>query len=172
MKKVYIIEFKDRYKVGVSKDPSKRLIQLNAGSVDAKLIYESKYVSNAYEIESMAHNLLSKYSIGREWFFGISKQNVIDTVDNCVNLIGYTDEDLYNQRVPDLKIYYKEEHMPITEAICKVHKETEEMKKENDAILDLLTMIASNNSFSGIIKYLINCNWSYIEIRDFIKTLQ
>lgn len=170
MKKVYVIEFKDRYKIGVSKNPDKRLVQLNSGSVDAKLIYKSEYISNAYEVEAMAHKLLSKHLIGREWFSGISKREAIDVVKKCIELIGNINEP-ETSYMKDLMVYYNDERIPIEQAIDKIHREAEKMKIENDAIVDLLAMIAGNNSFSGIVNHLVNCNWSYVDIRDFLKTL-
>lgn len=85
-KKLYIIQSGDNFKIGVSKNPSKRLFSLKLGNPDAEmqLIYESPLLNNPYDIEYQAHFVFYKYSIGREWFSGISKEKVIQKVDAIV----------------------------------------------------------------------------------------
>lgn len=89
-KKLYIIQSGDNFKIGVSKNPSKRLFSLKLGNPDAEmqLIYESPLLTNPYDIEYQAHFVFYKYSIGREWFSGISKEKVIQKVDAIVRANG------------------------------------------------------------------------------------
>ena len=70
MKKIYLIhcEETNRYKIGVSKTPKKRLQTLQTGNdSEIKLIheYETKY---AYKIEKSFHNLYSYLKTKGEWF--------------------------------------------------------------------------------------------------------
>lgn len=85
-KKLYIIQSGDSFKIGISKDPKKRLFSLKLGNPDKEmeLIYESPMLSNPYDIEYQAHFVFYKYSIGREWFSGISKDKLIQKVDAIV----------------------------------------------------------------------------------------
>ena len=70
MKSVYLIRSKETgdYKIGISKNPQKRLKQLQTGnSSELELVetYKSKY---ANKIEKTLHNLLSHYKKEGEWF--------------------------------------------------------------------------------------------------------
>lgn len=89
-KKLYIIQSGGSYKIGVSKNPSKRLFSLKLGNPDKdmELIYESPMLSNSYDIEYQAHFVFYKQSIGREWFRGIDKDKLIQKVDAIVRANG------------------------------------------------------------------------------------
>lgn len=70
MKKIYLIQSLEEgyYKIGVSKNPEKRLKQLQTGnSSELKLIhsYSSEY---ANKIEKTLHNMLSHCKKEGEWF--------------------------------------------------------------------------------------------------------
>ena len=90
MKKLYIIQSGYNYKIGVSKNPSKRLFSLKLGNPDKdmELIYESSMLANPYDIEHQAHFVFYKYSLGREWFSGIDKDKLIQKVDAIVRTNG------------------------------------------------------------------------------------
>ena len=90
MKKLYIIQSGDSYKIGVSKNPFKRLFSLKLGNPDAEmqLIYESPMLDNPYDIEYQTHFIFYKQSIGREWFRGIDKNKLIQKVDAIVRANG------------------------------------------------------------------------------------
>lgn len=89
-KKLYIIQSGDSYKIGVSKNPSKRLFSLKLGNPDKdmELIYESSMLANPYDIEYQAHFVFYRYSLGREWFRGIDKDKLIQKVDAIVRANG------------------------------------------------------------------------------------
>lgn len=89
-KKLYIIQSGDSYKIGVSKNPSKRLFSLKLGNPDKemRLIYESLMLDNPYDIEYQTHFIFYKQSIGREWFSGIDKNKLIQKVDTIVRANG------------------------------------------------------------------------------------
>jgi hypothetical protein len=55
-------------KVGCSTDPQRRLISINRNkSINAKIIHTREFAD--YErAEYLAHSLLSKYCLSREWF--------------------------------------------------------------------------------------------------------
>lgn len=59
-----------RYKVGISKDPERRLKQLNTGNPEKLSIVYCYLAINGFKDESKAHSILSKYSIKNEWFDG------------------------------------------------------------------------------------------------------
>jgi predicted GIY-YIG superfamily endonuclease len=70
MKHIYLLklESSDSYKIGISKDPKKRIKQLQTGSPDNILLvcsYESKW---ANKIESALHRRYTMNNINREWF--------------------------------------------------------------------------------------------------------
>lgn len=69
MKSVYLIRANDgRYKIGIAKNPAKRLSQLQTGNSDELKLIETYNSYNARKIESILHN---RYAYGKErgeWF--------------------------------------------------------------------------------------------------------
>ena len=67
--RVYVISSNESVKVGVSRDPLKRLAKMQCGSpVDMKLIYQTDFCDNAESVESVCHvSLRSSHERG-EWF--------------------------------------------------------------------------------------------------------
>lgn len=67
---VYIIsDTTGRYKIGVSKNPNKRLLQLQTGNSNKlEISHVSYFIPNAYSIEKKLHNLYNEYRITNEWF--------------------------------------------------------------------------------------------------------
>lgn len=67
-KKLYIFQYEDRFKIGVSNNPAIRIHQLSCGCPGIKSVYESEYLDNPYEIEGKLHKKFGSFSIGGEWF--------------------------------------------------------------------------------------------------------
>ena len=58
-----------RYKIGISKDPSARINQLNIGNPEQlTLIHHYKATEAGYQSEAIAHALLAEHRIRGEWF--------------------------------------------------------------------------------------------------------
>lgn len=167
-KSVYIIKSDDKYKVGVSKDPQQRLRAIGIGGANLKLIYSSPLISNPYEVESYLHSQLAEYAIGREWFSGVSEANIVKNVINAVEIHGKClNYDESENTEPDFNFVYGEKTVPYNEAINMIKAETEAMRAENDAVLDLVVMLAINPKIGIIIDALLKLGRTYQEIRDF-----
>ena len=86
MKKVYLIRGNDgKYKIGVSKTPTKRIKPIQTGNPDQLTIVEVYESNNAYKIETALHN---KYAYTRntgEWF-DLSISDEITFIENCRNI--------------------------------------------------------------------------------------
>jgi hypothetical protein len=67
---LYLISAGGNYKVGVSKDPNRRLKEILRHQPDAELVAVSKPVTThrAFEVEKQFHNVLSNRLIVSEWF--------------------------------------------------------------------------------------------------------
>ena len=166
-KSVYIIKSGDKYKVGVSKDPQQRIYALGIGGGDLKLIYSSRPILNPYEVESYLHGQLTEYAVGREWFSGISEANIVKNVINAVEIHGKRlNYDESENTEPDFNFVYGEKTVPYNEAINMIKAETEAMRAENDAVLDLVVMLAINPKIEIIIDALLKLGRTYQEIRD------
>ena len=80
---IYIIENSDNhYKIGYSKNPKKRIKQLNTGnSTDLKIVklYETKYDS---KIEAYLKNYFKPKLIKGEWF-----ELTLEDIDNIENIV-------------------------------------------------------------------------------------
>lgn len=71
MKKVYLIQSKDSglYKIGISKNPNRRLNELQTGNGEQLRIvhsFESEYPTT---LETALHNIYSHISKRGEWFY-------------------------------------------------------------------------------------------------------
>lgn len=66
--KIYVFQYADRYKIGVSCNVNNRMNQLSCGCPGIKCIYESEYLDNPFMMESKIHKIHEKYSVGGEWF--------------------------------------------------------------------------------------------------------
>lgn len=88
MEKVYVMGSGLDIKIGVSKDPQKRLTQMAIGNPAIELLYESDPLENAYKIEAAMHRKLSDKGKGREWFSGIPRSDVIAEVKKEIEKSG------------------------------------------------------------------------------------
>ncbi len=83
MRYVYLIRGNDgRYKIGIAKNPSQRIKQLQTGNSDKLEIIESYQSENASKIETTLHN---RYAYARqegEWF-DLSLAEEADFMDRC-----------------------------------------------------------------------------------------
>lgn len=81
LKKIYVFECDDRYKIGVSKDVDTRLKQLKCALPNIKSIFESEYMANPYKVESFLHQIFKHCSIGGEWFSEIDMEKIKSAID-------------------------------------------------------------------------------------------
>jgi len=66
-----------RYKIGVSKNPEKRVKQLNIGNPE-ELVLVHKYKSkDGFKEESLIHGVLKRHSLRSEWFSADSDLNFL-----------------------------------------------------------------------------------------------
>lgn len=86
-KSIYLIKSLDEscYKIGVSKNPTKRIRQLQTGnSYELELIYEYK-TENAYKIESILHRRYSHLNKNKEWF-DLSILEEVSFLSECMRI--------------------------------------------------------------------------------------
>lgn len=84
MNKIYLIKSLNEgvYKIGVSKNPNKRLNDLQTGNpspIKILYLYESK---NAYKIEKVLHNRYSHFNTHLEWF-ELSIKEEVTFLETC-----------------------------------------------------------------------------------------
>jgi len=85
-RRVYLMKCNDRYKVGVSVDPSARARQLDNRPFPVRLIAQSDMVHCAFEAERELHEFLSEYRIDGEWFRIPS--HLVKNIADCVRYIS------------------------------------------------------------------------------------
>jgi len=69
MRHVYLIRGNDgKYKIGIAKNPSQRIKQLQTGNSDELQLIESYQTENAYRVETTLHNQYSHLRSHGEWF--------------------------------------------------------------------------------------------------------
>ena len=64
---VYVLACGDKYKVGYSKDVSRRIKQLDTRPFELKLVYK-QYSECAYIVEQQIHKQLQEYKVANEWY--------------------------------------------------------------------------------------------------------
>lgn len=86
---VYVIATDDGLcKIGVSCDPEARLKQLQTGCpYKLHIAYVCILASQAYEVETSAHDILSQQAVGGEWF-KCSENQAIDAVNRAAATFG------------------------------------------------------------------------------------
>ena len=65
---VYVIKSGDNYKIGIAKDPRKRMRDLQTGDPTEHAIVTTSFVSNAQQLEAKLHQHYTQYSVRGEWF--------------------------------------------------------------------------------------------------------
>ena len=70
MKQVYLLksDYTGHYKIGVSKNTSKRVLQLQTGSSENISILFTYMTEMPYKLETALHNFYSPYQVNREWY--------------------------------------------------------------------------------------------------------
>ena len=87
MNKIYLIKSLNEgiYKIGVSKNPNKRLKEVQTGNpapVEIIQLYESEI---AYKIETALHNRYSHYNTHGEWF-ELSIMEEVSFIETCTKI--------------------------------------------------------------------------------------
>lgn len=106
VKRIYVAEYNGNFKLGVSNNVPKRIRQLSCGCPTIKIIYQSEYISNAFELEAALHKLYKGKNIGGEWFSYVD----IEEVSKIVKKNGIVD---------DYKKCKKEENERISNALLE-----------------------------------------------------
>ncbi len=65
---VYVIKSGDNYKIGIAKEPRKRMRDLQTGDPTEHALVTTSFVSNAQQLEAKIHQHYSQYSVRGEWF--------------------------------------------------------------------------------------------------------
>lgn len=89
VKKIYVAEYNGNFKIGVSNNVVTRLGQLVCGCPTIKLIYESDFISNAFELESVLHNLYKDKNVGGEWFSEVDIEEIKEIIKRHGNVADY-----------------------------------------------------------------------------------
>lgn len=87
MKYVYLIRAEENgmYKIGVSKDPKKRVKQLQTGSNEDLKLIESFASNHPHKVETALHNRFFPNKKRGEWFsLGITEE--INFISECVKI--------------------------------------------------------------------------------------
>lgn len=98
MKIIYLIKSLEDgyYKVGISKNPNKRLIQLQTGNSSRLKLVEQYKSEFAHKIEKTIHRLYSHLKKEGEWFnFSIEEEvmfiNICKKIENNILIIENND---------------------------------------------------------------------------------
>ena len=73
---VYVISDGDAFKIGVSKNPQKRLKTLQTGNKKKLTLEFCEHKNEPYKIETIVHRTLNEYRTEGEWFEGCSFNDI------------------------------------------------------------------------------------------------
>lgn len=87
MDKIYLIKSLNEgvYKIGVSKNPSKRLKEVQTGNPSPVEIVQLYETNNAYKIEKALHNRYSHFNTHGEWF-ELSIKEEVSFLETCASI--------------------------------------------------------------------------------------
>lgn len=157
------------YKIGVSKNPEKRLFDLSLGNRNISMIYKSDMISNPYFVESKLHKMFSENSEGREWFSGIKESNLLEIVKNVVEKFGRKDKK--ESTKPNKTM--EETIMHIMETFYgdsqEIEKETKAIARENNAIFNIISFVSYHPESKGVVNALIYFGYEFEEIYNFLN---
>lgn len=89
VKKIYVAKYNGNFKIGVSKNVATRIRQLACGCPTIKLIYKSDFISNAFELEVVLHNLYKDKNVGGEWFSEVDIEEIKKIIEKHGNVADY-----------------------------------------------------------------------------------
>ena len=73
---LYVITDGEDFKIGVAKDPEKRIRQLQTGNKKKLEFVLLEQKNNAHKVEHYLHGQLGKYRIKGEWFSGLTLRDI------------------------------------------------------------------------------------------------
>ena len=84
MKQVYLLKssYTGYYKIGVSKNPAKRVKQLQTGTSENIEIIHSFTSEYPYKLECALHNHFTMYKVNREWY-NLPIESHFDFIEIC-----------------------------------------------------------------------------------------
>ena len=87
MKQVYLLksDYTGFYKIGVSKNPAKRVKQLQTGSAENISIIHVFETEIPYKVETTLHNYYSMHKVNREWY-DLPIEAHFDFLENCAKI--------------------------------------------------------------------------------------
>ena len=136
---MYVMKSGSFFKIGVAQDPEARLLSLQTGNPQIELVYVSKKIGNAHEVENRLHRAFSEFCVRGEWFSICCECKLINEVRAMVDRIGVdtdrAEENEIKKAVPILVDWVLREKLDQLETIGK---EVEKIKKENEELAEEL----------------------------------
>jgi hypothetical protein len=166
---IYIISGNNAYKIGESKNPEKRLKQLQTGNPwRLKLIKIYEDIDYAYLIEQILHKKLDFYNVGGEWF-QCDIEKIYKIIDNTLDSLNANDywkfyehgnkyEKTYVKERRKIELSIQEKRQEIYNKVLEKHTKNNEIEKQpecpycNSKNVD----VARNNN-----KYISNYDINY-----------
>ena len=134
-KKIYIMkDLAGEFKVGISKDPSKRVEQVKYKRDGVKLLYSSDTMQNALGVERAVHLELSDFATGGEWF-NCSYKQAMESIHKNAELIG---KEVVHSKFKNILIEGPYNKM-LTELSAKRKTEKNVVKTKQDIVAELIS---------------------------------
>lgn len=168
-KSVYVMKSGTSYKVGISRNPEKRLESLKLGNPDIRIIYASDQIKNARAIELALHKKFSDFKLGREWFLFDDEEAILSYVLGVVLEFGDTRKEsaiCNNHSVP--MVYENGLIYTLDKWLEKEDTEKERIQWENEELQKFAYCIQGYeipNAFSDCI-YKVLFGMSAVQLRN------
>lgn len=92
---VYIMRCGSYYKIGVSKDPERRVRELDKRPYRVELVFVSSAAEYAYKIERCLQEWLEEYKVGGEWYD--FPHGMVETIRQWITCTICDERDLFDE---------------------------------------------------------------------------
>lgn len=92
---LYIMRCGSYYKIGVSKDPERRVKELDKRPYRVELVFVSSAAEYAYKIERCLQEWLEEYKVGGEWYY--FPHGMVETICNEITYEISNERDIFGE---------------------------------------------------------------------------
>ncbi len=138
VKRIYVAEYNGNFKIGVSNNVETRIRQLICGCPTIKLVYKSDFISNAFELEVVLHNIYKDKNVGGEWFSKVDIDEITEIIEKHGNVVDYEKcKKEENKEIESSIRYFSDKFLVIPKSDSAEddrNMSIEELKYENEQI--------------------------------------
>lgn len=130
IKRVYVFEYRDMFKIGISNNVYNRLAQLKCGCPTITIVYASDYLKNCFYVEQILHEIFADKKIAGEWFSEVDL-SLIENIVRSIGILADMEEEKKNLRKRNEKFSHQ-----IEQALSEFAEKEMKTNKKNICVRD------------------------------------